>query len=236
LPATPTTEGGPPNQRLELTGAAVSILRNMAVLQAAPAAELVVRPALDDVASAWQVAPPVQAGHGAAGRPPAYRRRAGVEGIERRPNGVGVEPPREAGRRGRTGRWSRPARHAVPPEGKVDRARRRLNAHPVRRSIDRGRGVRDMPAGIGIPVSKMTNRQLMIAVPMVFVICAGNICLVAGAFALEWSGGGRLWSLLGYAPAVAFFAAFLVYWEIAFLREVLKRWRARPDRVRRTHG
>ena len=93
-----------------------------------------------------------------------------------------------------------------------------------------------MPAGIGIPVSTMTNRQLMIAVPLVFVICAGNICLVAGAFALEWSGGSRLWPLLGYAITIAFFAVFLVYWETAYVRELLRRWRAGSDGAGRTNG
>jgi hypothetical protein len=90
--------------------------------------------------------------------------------------------------------------------------------------------------GIGIPVSQMTNRQLVIAMPLVFVVCAGNICLFAGAFALEWSGSGRLWPLLGHVLVIAFFAGFLVYWEIAYIRELLKRRSARSDQAGRTTG
>jgi hypothetical protein len=73
----------------------------------------------------------------------------------------------------------------------------------------------------------MTNRQLLIAVPLVLVVGAANLCLFAGAFALEWSGGRRLSELLARALVVVFFALFLVYLETAFLRELLKRRRAR---------
>jgi hypothetical protein len=80
--------------------------------------------------------------------------------------------------------------------------------------------------GGGIPVSQMTNRQLIIAVPLVFVVAAANICLFAGAYVLEWSGSRSLSALLGYALVIAFFAAFLAYLETAFVRELFKRRRA----------
>jgi hypothetical protein len=73
----------------------------------------------------------------------------------------------------------------------------------------------------------MTNRQLIIAVPLVFVASAANMCLSAGAFVLEWSGGQRFSELLASALVIVFFAAFLAYLETAFIRELLKRRRAR---------
>jgi len=81
--------------------------------------------------------------------------------------------------------------------------------------------------GGGIPVSQMTNRQLIIAVPLVFVVSAANMCLFAGAFALEWSGGRRFSELLFSVLGIVFFAAFLAYLETAYIRELLKRRRAR---------
>ena len=81
--------------------------------------------------------------------------------------------------------------------------------------------------GGGIPVSQMTNRQLLMAVLLVFVVCVANIGLFAGAFALEWSEGRRFTELLARALAVVFFAVFLVYQETAFLRELRKRRSAR---------
>jgi uncharacterized membrane protein len=80
--------------------------------------------------------------------------------------------------------------------------------------------------GGGIPVSQMTNRQLIIAVPLVIVVSMVNMCLFAGAFALEWSGGRRLSELLVSALAIVFFAAFLAYLETAYIREILRRRRA----------
>ena len=80
--------------------------------------------------------------------------------------------------------------------------------------------------GGGIPVSQMTNRQLIIAMPLVCVVSVANMCLFAGAFALEWSGGRRLSELLGSALAIVFFAVFLAYLETAFIRELRKRRRA----------
>ncbi len=89
--------------------------------------------------------------------------------------------------------------------------------------------------GIGIPISQMTNRQLIMAMPLFFVVSGGNICLFAGAFALEWSGSGRFRPLVSYALVIAFFAAFLVYWEIVFVRELL-RGRAGSDHAGRANG
>jgi len=82
----------------------------------------------------------------------------------------------------------------------------------------------------------MTNRQLIIAVPLVFVVGAANSCLFAGALALEWSSGRRLAPLLGYALVIAFFAAFLAYLETAYVREILKRRGDGSGRARRTKG
>jgi hypothetical protein len=81
--------------------------------------------------------------------------------------------------------------------------------------------------GGGIPVSQMTNRQLVMAVPLVFVVSVASMCLFAGAFALEWSGGRRLAELLVSALVITFFAVFLAYLETAFIRELLRRRRAR---------
>jgi len=81
--------------------------------------------------------------------------------------------------------------------------------------------------GGGIPVSRMTNRQLILAVPLVFFVSSVNLCLFAGAFALEWSGSRRLSELLIPALVIVFFVAFLAHQETAFILELLKRWRAR---------
>src|SRR5262249_19286517 len=79
--------------------------------------------------------------------------------------------------------------------------------------------------GVGIPVSQMTNRQLIIAIPLVFVISAVNMFLFAFAFAMEWSGDRRFFELLGSALVIVFFVVFLAYGEPAYIRELLKRRR-----------
>jgi hypothetical protein len=81
--------------------------------------------------------------------------------------------------------------------------------------------------GGGIPASQMTNWQLIIAMPLVFVVSAANIFLSAGALALEWSAGRRLSELVVRGMVILFFAALLVYLETAFVREMLKRRRAK---------
>jgi hypothetical protein len=84
--------------------------------------------------------------------------------------------------------------------------------------------------GGGIPVSQMTNRQLFIAMPLVFVVSAVNIGLFAGAIALEWSGDGRVSEMVAWGMVIVFFAVFLAHLETAFIRELLKRRRARLER------
>jgi hypothetical protein len=85
--------------------------------------------------------------------------------------------------------------------------------------------------GGGIPVSQMTNPQLFIAMPLVFVVSVVNIGLFAGTIALEWSGGRRVSEILAWGMVIVFFAVFLAYMETAFLRELLKRRRAKSGRT-----
>jgi hypothetical protein len=72
----------------------------------------------------------------------------------------------------------------------------------------------------------MTNRQLILVVPVVFVLSVANMCLFAGAFPLEWSGVRRVTELLAFALGIVFFAVLLMYLETAFIRELLRRRRA----------
>ncbi len=84
-----------------------------------------------------------------------------------------------------------------------------------------------MPAGRGIPVSAMTNRQLAIAVPLVFLIGIGNVFLFGYAFTLEWAGPQRLPEMLGLALTILFFVVFVAVLEIRFLWELFTRWRGK---------
>jgi len=88
-----------------------------------------------------------------------------------------------------------------------------------------------MPAGYGVSPSEMTNRQLVIAVPFVLVIAVGNICLFAYAFVLEWSHLRRFSELVGLALIILFFLVFLVWMEVGFLSELLKRRRVKRGRI-----
>ena len=84
-----------------------------------------------------------------------------------------------------------------------------------------------MPAGYGVPVSQMTDRQLVVAAPLVLALGVGNIFLFGYGFVLEWAGPRRPVELLSAALVVVFFAAFAAHLEIRYVGELLKRWRAR---------
>ena len=86
-----------------------------------------------------------------------------------------------------------------------------------------------MPAGYGIPVSQMTDRQLVVAVPLVLALGVGNIFLFGYAFVLEWAGSRRPVELLSAALVVVCFAAFTAHLEARYVGELLKRWRARRE-------
>ena len=88
-----------------------------------------------------------------------------------------------------------------------------------------------MPGGRGIPISEMTNRQLLPAVPLVLTIAVANLCLFGYAFVVEWSGGQRPVALLSTALSIVFFAGLLAYLEIGFVIELLKRRRSKSGRV-----
>ena|SRR6266540_2188968 len=87
-----------------------------------------------------------------------------------------------------------------------------------------------MPGGGGIPIAEMTNRQLLLAVPLVLASALANFFLFGYAFVLEWSDGRRPVALLSIALSIVFFALILAYLEIGFTRELLKRRRSKSGR------
>jgi hypothetical protein len=72
----------------------------------------------------------------------------------------------------------------------------------------------------------MTNRQLAVAVPLVFLLGALNGFLFGYACALEWAGPRRPLQLASLAAVILFMVFFVTRLEMDFIGELLRRRRA----------